>query len=177
MSEIIEYLDHELKQLERFNGTQHICRYRNVGHFVLTHGRLWAPKPKPDNLKWRQERNCYGNSASLCLQTRGKYIYCEGFAKISLFPMLHAWCLTQDGEVVDTTWRELGVEYFGIAIKPDYLAYRLARQEDYGLIDCWQHRWPMLHDKPELWNHPINELKGATQVLCTQYQDQRPTTE
>ena len=158
MSEIKEFLTNELKSLEHFNSSEHISKYRSVGHFVLENGRPWIPKKKPTEFKWRELKNCFGNATLLSMEN-DELAYCEGFAMHEYFPLLHAWCLTPDGEVIDTTWRHLGVEYYGIAIKPDYLAYRMDHQDDYGLIDCWKKRWPMLHDDPKLWRHPINDLK------------------
>ena len=155
MSAILDYLKHQVEQLEHFNNSQHICKYRSVGHFVLEHGRHWTPRKKPSYMKWRELKNCFGNSANLAMET--DLIYCEGFAVDQFFPMLHAWCLTTSGAVIDVTWRRLGAEYFGIAIRPDYLSHALSLQPDYGLIDNWKMRWPMMHNDPKLWRHPIND--------------------
>jgi hypothetical protein len=157
MNAIHDFLSDQVRAMEHFNDTRHICKYRSVSHFVLENGRYWTPRKKPKEFQWRELKNCYGNSTLLAMQN-DDLAYCEGYALGQFFPMMHAWCVTPDGEVIDTTWRSLGVEYYGIAIRPDYLAYRMANQDDYGLIDCWKKRWPMLYAEPKLWRHPINDL-------------------
>ena len=45
--------------------------------------------------------------------------YCEGKAvSYSLpLPLDHAWCLDEDGQVIETTWLEVADEYFGVVFK------------------------------------------------------------
>jgi len=158
MNEIVEHLRQEVSQLEHFNSFQHVSKYRSVGHFVLENGRYWSPEKKPKELSWGEPKNCFGNCTLLSMAEPEKYIYCEGYAVGEFFPMLHAWCVTPHGTVIDITWKNAGCEYFGMAIRDDYLTESIRNQNHYGLVDNWRKHWPMIHASPKLWRHAINDL-------------------
>jgi hypothetical protein len=77
---------------------------------------------------------CYKNAYWLAMNNPG-YIYVEGFAR-GIIPMAHAWCITEDGTVVDPTWSKLhiGEEYFGIPMQLSWVTKVLLSTEMYGIF-------------------------------------------
>ncbi|MGN6556067.1 MAG: hypothetical protein ACTHLW_20350 [Verrucomicrobiota bacterium] len=174
MSYITHYLEAEIKLMTRRNPEpQPRNGWRSISEFVLNHGRHWKPRALPDEIKPGKMRECFKNAADLALGFhRNNYIYCEGYA-LSIIPVMHAWCVDLEGNVIDPTWTprtgamiDTGREYFGVAIKSAYLSEALLKQKYYGLIDAWQSKWPLLTAPVADWKHPVNSfvnqsLKGA----------------
>lgn len=142
--------------------------YVNFMDFVLQHGSHF------NLLNSRAEKHgpmkeCFSNSQALALfKGRGQYIYCEGYA-ISLIPVLHAWVVRrEDGALIETTWPEVGREYFGIMFDEDYLTDRVLATESYhSLIDDWHNDWPLLSAEPNAWKQrrpPQTTAAGITQT-------------
>ena len=127
--------------------------------FVLKHGRNFKPQRTPDKyIDLRGEiKECFKNSAMAACLCRD-LIYCEGYA-CGFIPVMHAWCVTLDGRLVELTWRDIGTEYFGIPFKSEFLRRKLLESKYYGLIDDWHNNWPLVRGK-----HPKSEwfkkLKG-----------------
>jgi hypothetical protein len=138
---------------------------RSIGHgvhgyscledFVLRHGAgfSWRPGRAP---VMGEPKQCYMNAAKMALDD-DVLSYVEGYAIVSPvpIPVAHAWCVGEDGLVVDPTWDE-GVlpgarEYFGVTIRRDYLAATLVRRGVWGVIDDWEGGWPMLSAVPAEW--------------------------
>lgn len=131
--------------------------YSCAEDFVIKRGRPMNATVNPvacGGLRTRGE--CFRNAATLALSPRSRLIYCEGFAHTGLIPTLHAWVMTFDGRTIDPTWGLEGIEYYGVAIRRDYLSKIVNRSEFWGsLIDCWKLRWPMLDAHPRDWRHEI----------------------
>jgi hypothetical protein len=145
-----DYLDAEIEILRTMNKTPH-HGYLSIGHFVREHGRAWNPakiRPCPKG----EIKACFRNAALLALDDP-KWIYVEGMA-LGVIPVLHAWCVTKEGEIGETTWPEPGTAYFGIPFTTAYLNSRLRKYQTYGLIDQYQRKFPILRESPKLWRHP-----------------------
>lgn len=93
--------------------------HRDFLLMLLEHGRLWTPAPLDQQPERGEARQCYRNALEL---SYGTPLYCEGYAVANgvPIPILHAWCLTEDGLVLEPTWSEPGVAYLGIAVTRDY---------------------------------------------------------
>jgi len=114
-------------------------------------------------------KKCFMNAQKLMthnrsLPSRGRRVmkvfrYCEGYAiKDGLpFPVLHAWCIDEDGAVVDPTWQPTKrqvdkglaprVGYFGIVFKDEYVWNRQLVTERYtSLIDDYP-TFPLLTER------------------------------
>lgn len=116
--------------------------------FVLKNGREFTYQPRPKHIKLGTIRQCYKNAARLAMRNRD-LTYVEGYA-FGVFPVLHAWCVTKEGIVIENTWKEdMCVSYYGVPIKTKYLMHCLYKHQYYGVIDRHEFRWPILSEKPE----------------------------
>ena len=106
--------------------------------------------------KKMQAKQCFANAAHLAIE-KG-YTYVEGYAttKVVNFPLIHAWCVTRDGKLVDPTWQD-GVEYFGVPIKTDYLLEVLSESGMYGIFENWKWR-KIFTDDPSFY---VETIKGV----------------
>lgn len=84
---------------------------------------------------------CYENAANLVLRRpSGELHYCEGFAiPKTMFPMEHAWCIDNEGRVIDPTWDD-ATDYYGAIFQRQFVKSEMLRTEYYGIL----HRRPNL---------------------------------
>lgn len=124
--------------------------------FLLEHGQPWRAQPLPENIPRGEVKDCYRNAALLTLDHPGlKYV--EGLATPQLlpFPVEHAWCVDQKGRVIDPTWdKPEESEYFGIVFRTEFLRKFLQEVGYYGLLCCWEKRWPIQRGE-----YPVQEWK------------------
>lgn len=135
-----------------------------IYQFVLDHGIKFnvtdASFPKLGKPK-----ECFFNAAKLVLDSF-KYTYCEGFAFGQVLPVVHAWCIDVNGNVIDPTWSK-GSDYIGVPFTNQYLIQRLAKTGYYGsLIDNFQEGFPLLTGKHNIHNviHPCAATLKASLV-------------
>ena len=92
----------------------------------------------PKGVKYGKWKACYENAFWLANNHPDKYIYVEGCAA-GIIPVIHAWCITPELEVVDPTWRgDLFAKdnaYFGIPIDLAWLKTTLINVGTYGILD------------------------------------------
>jgi len=89
-----------------------------------------------------EPRQCFYNAFVAMMDNDG-LTYCEGFAcGDSEFAHLHAWCIDEDGVVVDPTW-ESGVEYVGVPFSSSFVLKSVLKS-GCSLIDDWKKKWPLL---------------------------------
>jgi hypothetical protein len=124
--------------------------YLCIEDFVLRHGRRWDPHPRPLPTLGR-ERECFKNAADLVLlrMRDAGLTYVEGYAARERvpIPVAHGWVVDAAGRVLETTWRlepDERVAYFGVPFRVEYLARALVRSKRYGLLDRYEHGWPLL---------------------------------
>jgi DNA topoisomerase-1 len=105
--------------------------------YVAAYGEEHMAAPLPDNIERGKLRECYKN-ASMTVLLNQELDYAEGFAtnaKTGSFVFQHAWAVTKDGTVVDSTWDEPEKgQYFGVRYDRDkYLKY-LYKAKHYGVL-------------------------------------------
>ncbi len=130
------------KELEKF-GTGRSAK------FVLKYGRSFIPTDLPKEYRHGEMGNCYKNSALMSF--KHKLTYVEGFATVleNDFPTLHAWCIDDDGNVLDRTWAYTGKNsYFGVPIKDSYIKIMYKKSGYYGVIDRYELNWPITREEP-----------------------------
>jgi hypothetical protein len=111
------------------------CDLANPYALVLELGRAFAPQPKPRGIRWGKKKRCYDNAFDL-LGQHPTLVYCEGFvlAGPALFPVEHAWCVDEAGNVVDNTLREVGIGYFSIPFDSKWVVRKVGSGAD-SLVD------------------------------------------
>jgi len=103
----------------------------SVAAFVLAHGRQmpWAPRP-PGVRAGSAWRGCYANAGKRALRDH-RLTYCEGIGWTPGMGCPHAWLLDESGRVLDPTWAAADAQYWGVAIRTDYLR-KFVRQHSSG---------------------------------------------
>lgn len=112
---------------------------REHGHaFEPTEWKTWRGR----GYRRGREKQCYKNAADLALRHDAELTYCEGLAvRMGAFTVEHAWCVTEDGRVVDPTWREKDAppvsqwEYLGIPFTKSGVLEVILDKMTYGLLE------------------------------------------
>ena len=113
------------------------------------HGRFWQPAPLRSDVKAGVIKQCFDNAYKLAKRRGWRYV--EGIAHGVVIPMHHAWCVDDNGNVVDNTWREVGESYCGVEIPTAYVAYVRRTTGLWASLDNWRNRHeiykqPFSHD-------------------------------
>jgi hypothetical protein len=111
----------------------------NIHHFLLRRARRFEWRALPADVAKQPDKECYSNA--LDLATLRDLTYCEGFAHNSLIPVLHAWCVTDEGVVIDPTWQEhedRTPEYLGLTFDTTKVITHLLRQKYHGVLANWR---------------------------------------
>lgn len=142
-----EFLEAQSLAFEKFVGKGD-C----FSSFVLRHGRTFKGAPLPKKFRKGKIKHCFENATRLAIK-HPQLTYCEGYAS-SIIPVMHAWCVLEDGTVVDNTWmdsEECG--YFGIPFKTEFLRRHLLMSGYYGLLDCHHLDFPIISGRfePSEW--------------------------
>lgn len=109
---------------------------RSVGaRFILAAGREYGDRLLKHRFGKGEPRACYRNAFELALAHPGELTYCEGRAlSCGFLPIEHAWCVTADGQVLDTTWRGDERNYFGICFDIEWLRGWVESRTSYGVM-------------------------------------------
>jgi len=109
---------------------------------VLEFGRPMVLKPNSRH-KRGPMRQCFMNAVKMA--TSGRLVtYCEGYA-MGVMPVLHAWCVDQEGRVIDPTWSMPDAVYYGVPFKTEYVLRRVTEAQCYvSMFDDWVNDWPLL---------------------------------
>jgi hypothetical protein len=141
----METLKEQLQSLSDFIERKRNTPYKSMYHFVLTEGKEMKGIPLPEKYKRGEMKMCFKNAFDLSINNQD-LIYCEGYALTpGLFPILHAWCQDQDGNVIDNTWdNPEEVEYYGVQFCTLYVIDAISDRGCYGVIDSWENGFPLL---------------------------------
>lgn len=122
-------------------------RYQSVAALVLEHGGHWTPqrRPAPWTAK-RANRMCFANAGADALAFP-ELTYVEGYAMPARVHamVLHAWCVTLYGKVIDRTWPQAMVEhsaYYGVPFSTGFLV-RLVKDFGAGSVLWPQRPWDL----------------------------------
>lgn len=110
-------------------------KYANTADIVADLGVEYVGRELPARFHRGPQGQCFANAARLA-QNCPDLTYVEGFGS-SLFPIHHAWCIDEDGAVIDTTWEDLEARrYLGIPIPTDTLWSILEETGLFGVLGC-----------------------------------------
>ena len=123
---------------EHFEAREKAFGPNPVTRFMLTEGREFPVGPQTYDGPRMEAKQCYANAAHLAIWNK-KLTYCEGQV-MTIMPLDHAWCIDEDGVVVDPTLATDGRVgdihgYFGVPFRTDYLKRALTVNKVYGLLD------------------------------------------
>jgi hypothetical protein len=149
MNPVISYLQANVALLKKANGARpRLNGYHNVDDFVLRNGESFDHETTRPLLLMPLGL-CFQN-ASLRAKRDASLTYCEGYAW-NVIPVLHAWLVDGDGQLIETTWREVGSAYYGIRFRTDYVWEQIKKHGHYSVLDQWQEHWPTIHAPRESW--------------------------
>jgi hypothetical protein len=111
---------------------------RTFESMLLEHGKLWTANAWSSHkygMKGTQ-RECFSNATKLA--TAFNLTYVEGLAmQYGMFPMEHAWCVDDNGNVIDNTWiTNSAVVYYGLPLKYSFVVKSMSETGVYGVFDC-----------------------------------------
>ncbi len=132
MSEVEKYLRQMVSFRRTLGNPPKDLKYWLLHELVLAEGRFMGTRsPLSEEYPRGRKRECFKNAYELT--ARNLLGYCEGFA-MGVIPVLHAWVVDRDGNVIDPTWAD-GAEYFGIEFKRDDVIRVALKTEYYGMMD------------------------------------------
>jgi predicted ABC-type ATPase len=102
---------------------------------VLKHGQHYEPQPLPEGYERGKSKQCYANATRLSQRTGLTYV--EGYAVPDFIdlPIAHAWCVDDDGRVVDNTWKTPGRVYYGVPMDQRFMASVMMETGTFGVLD------------------------------------------
>jgi hypothetical protein len=116
--------------------------YRGDLDLVLREGREYQPARFEEfDYPRGAERKCFVNAFHLA-DAHPELTYVEGFASKRSEPIHHAWCVTEDGRVVDPTWQQHDGdpepeqwEYLGVPFELAFVDEITDRKGTYAVFD------------------------------------------
>jgi len=107
--------------------------YPTYAEFLLVHGQPYAPPAvaRPKGVRKGTDKQCFANANHLAANRLWTYV--EGYGT-SYIPCHHAWCVDDDGNVVEVTWRNSGSSYLGIAFPQDIVELSMLVTGYYGVM-------------------------------------------
>jgi hypothetical protein len=111
------------------------AKYRTAKQYVQDQGQKFLGSLLPEGVERGEPQACFMNATQLVVQNPS-WKYAEGYAmREGLMPVLHAWAVTEDGEVVDNTWDEPeNSAYLGVVYdRSQYMRY-IFKAKFYGIL-------------------------------------------
>jgi hypothetical protein len=122
--------------------------FRRLRDFVLREGHPLPAQPLPASYQLKGRGLCHWES--LRLSRSSGLVYVEGFALTDRAKVatLHGWCIDGGGRVIDCTWSNRGIAYFGIPIHPEYARRKL---ELFEAMPSGSTAASLLNDRTDNW--------------------------
>jgi hypothetical protein len=137
--ELIDYLK-MVKTLRYTWGKPAGVHYNGMEDFLLEHGQWFEPRPWTGEYGEGTIKRCFANSIALGVTDRLRYI--EGIA-LSVIPVHHAWNADSDGNLIDSTWKNEGLAYFGVEFSIGRAKDAIWYTGDTTILDDWKRRHPL----------------------------------
>jgi len=113
---------------------------RSIESIVLRKGTAWlTPKiARPKGIRKGHYKMCFMNAFRLAETHRDEgWYYVEGLAisDNTPIPLQHAWVINADGQLIETTWQNVGKAYYGILLDWDFIYRVMLETKTYGVLD------------------------------------------
>lgn len=118
-------------------------KYKTMYQFLLEKGKHF--KCGGSSGRRGKPKECFAN----CTKMMGRYV--EGFAKTEYgFIVHHAWLIRDEG-VEEVTWKEDGIDYFGVEVESEGVLGIIRRSEIYGVLGNYKAGFPELTGELDKW--------------------------
>lgn len=118
--------------------------FMSANNYVLERGEEFKPRPLPKEEEHLRGPvgQCYKNAIDVALGMGGRerredLRYVEGFALPNIaigIPIRHGWLVDPEGNVLDVTWPEVGLEYIGVPFSDREIRETALRTGQYGML-------------------------------------------
>jgi hypothetical protein len=107
-------------------------KFCGIEELILALGQFDTVQALPAGISRGRMKRCFQNAYHLMLEG---YVYVEGIAMTAtcLFPTFHAWCVDENGGVIDPTWPD-GVAYLGVHLRREFVLERVMKKGRYGVF-------------------------------------------
>jgi hypothetical protein len=99
---------------------------KQIRHFVLAEGSAFSTQPFPESFKDQSRGECFIQSILLSINAELRYVEGYALAPDGTLANRHAWCVDAAGGIVDCTWQNAGLAYFGFQFPSEYVDRRWA---------------------------------------------------
>jgi len=90
--------------------------------FVLKYGQAFEAARRPKGMRKGRAGSCFINALLLAMDEHFSYTYVEGYGCSEGHFVHHAWCINDNGEVLDRTWdKPEECSYFGIPFLASFI--------------------------------------------------------
>lgn len=139
--------------------------YRGPSDFLLQHGEWHEVVDFPGGVKRGLPKHCFGNAILLSATKGWKYI--EGYAMAPItehdyFPTHHAWNVDDRGKLVDSTWLNTGLAYFGVVFSVER-ADEATWDGDASVLEDWHRGYPLFRGR-WLGETPSNAVRASWRI-------------
>jgi hypothetical protein len=147
--------------------------YRGPADYLLQQGQFFEPQSATHGMPVGIPRYCYANAYRFAQISGGTLRYAEGVGRTSSPRGSihdHAWCVDEDGRVVDPTWGgplqpPAGAAYFGAIFDLDLVGRaRKGQKASASVLDDWRNNYPLLQNPPGSSSRARRPLRLMTLV-------------
>ncbi len=108
-----------------------------LGELIERAGTFYPGAKRPKGMRKGRAKGCFENAGKLVMNSVD-WKYVEGYAISERLGILihHAWCLDENGIVVDSTWKDpQHCQYMGIPFSDAQLCQQLVKNGVWGVFD------------------------------------------
>lgn len=157
-------LDEYLSGISKMMPVREGWAYSGFEHFVKENGRFYTPRALPTDVSEGKIKDCFMNAWHLATE-RKDLTYVEGYAiGTAIIPVLHAWCVDKNGNVIDPTWGTAKA-YYGVSFPTDFVIKTAMSRKKFGIIDNMEEGFPLMRSKIVLWPTKAEERTAEHQKI------------
>lgn len=112
--------------------------YAGIGDLLLQHAKFYAPPAT--SFMQLTPKACFANAQYMSQLSERGLRYVEGYA-VCIIPVHHAWCVDENDNVVEVTWKEPGVAYFGLEFPKVPKKFKGSMMDNGNEVDLYLKEW------------------------------------